>query len=209
MKENKSKKTQRTRLALIAVFLFIGIAFMVSLVTSKRQASSEESPKQYILNSGSRQNNTSSTIQEPSQSIALPSSNQLANQFIQDYISQTLDKTKLDEREDQLKSLLSSETFQAMAVENTTQQLETLLTEYQEHQQMNTNSSVRLVNRSVQNVTIYQNITQENAYYAVVSYTETPPDSSDSFTLEKTMTFTIENNQVTSFQEIPAKGADS
>lgn len=212
MKENnKTTNKSKTWLILIAVLLFILIAFVVSLLTAQSRNPQATTPKQYILNSESSSDAGSNSSQSSSsaQTSASLSNTQLANQFVQDYLSQTLDKAKLDARAGQLKSEMTPSAYQSADIDNTTGQLKTMLEAYQKTKQVNTNSSVRLVNRALQNVAIYQNIKQDNSYYADVTYAETAPDGSGKYSFEKTLTFSIVNHQISSFQELSTKGGAS
>ena len=200
--KNKDEKKKRSKIVLVAVIGFIGVAFVVTLVTAKSQPTGNSTPKQYILGNSSAlpQDNSSMSSESSASSKKTQNDTQLVTQFVQDYLSQKLDTKQLTERAGRLKTECSTSLFQSLAIDSTTKQLQTMLNEYQKDKQVNTNSSVRLVNRAIQNLTLYQEVGQASSYFARVTYTETAPDHLGAFSFEEQLTLSINNGQIVALQ---------
>lgn len=140
------------------------------------------------------------SIDLPSSSdSSIKSSNQLklAEEFMTTYIRQSFDLVELKEKEKALEGYAGDSSLDSAIQAVVSLQVE--VAEYQKTEQIENMASVTLVERELQDMTIYQN---GALYFADVSYSESSPAYAGRFDRRRQFTFKIQDGKVHQFEEV-------
>lgn len=214
MKEKKVRKKQ-TKVVLAATGVFLVGAFVVSFLSANNAAPNKATPQQYVIEDSSRgissdeltADSSAKAVRQPAQT-----DEQVVRSFVKSYLTQPLDAAKLDERASQLKEKCAISVYQNLGIDSTTAQLKTMLAAYQNKQAVSSNSSVRFVSRTLQNVALYEDTADSSRYYVEAQYSESTPGKSGQFDFYESLKVSISNGQVSEVKELdttPDEGGKS
>ncbi|CRH86165.1 Uncharacterised protein [Chlamydia trachomatis] len=104
---------------------------------------------------------------------------------------------KLKEKEKALKGYRGDSSLDSAIQSVSSLQVEVV--EYQKTKEIQNMASVTLVERELQNMTVYQN---GALYFADVSYSESSPAYAGKFDRRRQFTFKIQNGKINQFEEV-------